>query len=108
MDDGLISNSSIHQLLPLSENCRNLIVQSELGNPVLFYSQSLFSVGQFLQEHKNSLSVADCNGIVASIIVARLVISANMKATECGVLGADKVKELILNFRFFKNSPFLG
>ena len=100
-DDDSLMKFPIYQLLPLSDNCRRLIVESELGNPLVFYSQTLYSIGKFLQKYKDSLSVSDCNAVTASVIVARLVFAAVLKANECGVAGSDKVDKNICFIKVF-------
>lgn len=92
VDDDSLMKYPIYQLLPLSDQCRRLLVESELANPLVFYSQTLFSIGRFLQKHKDSLSVSDCNAVTASVIVARLVFSAVLKANECGVVSGETVR----------------
>ena len=39
-----------------SEKCQQILIECELANPVIFYSQTLYSVSQFLKQHKGMVN----------------------------------------------------
>lgn len=59
---------------------------------MIFYSQTLYSVSQFLKRYKDSLSISDCNSLTGSAICGRLIFAALVKSNDYGVLSADKAK----------------
>ena len=89
-DDDQITNFPLHSLFPLSERCRDIMVMRELANPVIFYSSTMCSISSFLREHKDELSIGDCNAITGSVIVGRLVFGLVAKAADYGCVSSDK------------------
>lgn len=91
-DDAILQSHPVFQLYPLSAQCRAKLVEIELSNPTILYSQTFYSIGHLLNTHKETLSMADCNSIIASIIVMRLVLAAILRASECGASNGNTSK----------------
>ena len=81
-DDNQITNFPLYSLFPLSDRCRDIMVMRELSNPVIFYSATMSTISSFLKDHKDELSIGDCNAITGSVIVARLVFGLVAKASD--------------------------